>query len=348
MSGWTVVVWAVVAPDLEDAFAADLKEAKAAINAGRGQNVHIHLVATGPGAPDQRMWSSPEPADSSFAPTLKVVLEQTECWMTGDRKRLLVLWGHGAGAFRPTTPLPDVLTASRLVEEFDGGALGARPPHLIGYDACQMASVATVLDLAQGFSESMLAQDLSESMLAQGLAEMMFVGSMMPEPASGWPYVQLLRILGEDWPPEATAAAIVEAYAASVDVDNWCLLAMDLAKVAADGGLVEKLALLKASSVPKQLDFYVAAHGADILVDTNSVDLGALMRRLDQQENNAPARAVGAALRDATVARRAAGGLSSRDGLAILVETPWDRTEAHPWPDQPDWTYYLPGPAPQS
>jgi hypothetical protein len=356
MTGWTVVVWAVVAPDLKDAFAADLREAKTAIEAGRGQDVHVHLVATGPGAPDQRMWSSPAPADAEFAPTLKEVLEHAECWTVGDRKRLLVLWGHGAGAFPALKPVPDVLTAGRVVEAFAGDPLGAKPPHIIGYDACQMATVATVLDLAQGFSASMLAQDFTESMLAQGLSQLMFVGSMMPEPASGWPYVELLRILGEDWPPEATAAAIVEAYAASVDVDDWCLLAMDLAKVAADDGLDDKLALLKDSPKPGQLDFFVAAHGADILVDTNTVDLGALMRRLGQQESSEQdsseqerreaARAVGAALRDATVARRAAGALSGRDGLAIQVETPWDRTEQHPWPDDPDWTYYLPGPAP--
>ena len=32
---------------------------------------------------------------------------------------------------------------------------------------------------------------------------------------------------------EGVAAAIVQAYAASVDVDDWCLVALDLAKVAA-------------------------------------------------------------------------------------------------------------------
>jgi hypothetical protein len=328
MTGWTVVVWAVVAPDLKDAFAADLKEAKTAIAAGRGKDLHVHLVATGPGAPDQRMWSSPDPTDAVFASTLEGVLARADCWMNGDRKRLLVLWGHGAGAFPASIPVPDVLSAEKVVEAFDGQALRDRPPHIIGYDACQMASVETVLDLAQCFSESM------------------FVGSMMPEPASGWPYVELLRILNEDWPADATANAIVEDYAASVHVDDWCLLAMDLAKVAADGGLAEKLALLKASPAPEQLDFFVAAQGADILIDSNSVDLGALMRRLDRQLTSEPARAVAAALSEATTAQEAAGGLSGRDGLAIQVETPWDRTEEHPWPDQPDWSYYLPEPAP--
>ena len=50
---------------------------------------------------------------------------------------------------------------------------------------------------------------------------------MVPEPASGWPYSQLLEILARTrsagLPPRP-----VQAYAASVDTTDWCLVALKL------------------------------------------------------------------------------------------------------------------------
>jgi hypothetical protein len=248
-----------------------------------------------------------------------VVLGSASCWTDDERNRLLVLWGHGARSFATASPLvPAVPTRLGAVT-----ALNAHPPHIIGYDACQMASVETVLPLADKFRTSM------------------FVGSMMPEPASGWPYVALLQILGQGWSKEATAAAIVQAYAASVDVDDWCLVALDLAKII--GGLADPLAALNDPTtrvVPEAIDFFDAAHGADILTDTNLADLGALMSRLDLQGKNQPARDVLKALHEATTAHRSAGALAGRDGLAIVVGTPWERSK--PWPTPPQWPDYLP------
>ena len=83
-------------------------------------------------------------------------------------------------------------------------------PELIGYDACRMASVETVLDVVRNILGAT------------------FIGSMVPEPASGWPYVSLLRTLLTGGSTTAVAAAIVEAYAASVDVPDWCMVAVDL------------------------------------------------------------------------------------------------------------------------
>lgn len=337
MGAWTVVVWAVVAPDLRQAFEADLREARTAIAAAHEAGVHVHVVATGHTVAGRSTWSTPDqaenPNDFRFVPTpgedpdLEEVLGSTACW-TDDRddhrNRLLVLWGHGARAFATKSGVPDVPTSDRLEAV---RALTSHPPDIIGYDACQMASVETVLPLAERFGASM------------------FVGSMMPEPASGWPYVELLRILAAGWSKEATAAAIVQAYASSVDVDDWCLLALDLAKIGGDEGLAARLARLDdPARVPAAIDFFDAAHGADILTDTNLADLGALMRRLDLQGKNQPARDVVTALREATTARRSAGALADRDGLAIVVGTPWERSR--PWPSTPGWPDYLPVLAP--
>ena len=83
---------------------------------------------------------------------------------------------------------------------------------------------------------------------------------MVPEPASGWPYVALLRTLLAGGSTAALAAAIVQDYAASVDVPDWCLVAVELGLVgiAPDGlaGAVEKL---KAARPPSALDFFDAA-----------------------------------------------------------------------------------------
>ena len=58
---------------------------------------------------------------------------------------------------------------------------------------------------------------------------------MVPEPASGWPYFDMFGTLGQKrWGPRAVANALVEAYAASVDTDDWCLVVVDLARL--DGG----------------------------------------------------------------------------------------------------------------
>jgi hypothetical protein len=248
-----------------------------------------------------------------------------------------VLWGHGAGAFagpvranrkEKEAERPEVATAGRLVDR-----LGARPrgravlaPDIIGYDACRMATVANVLEFAATYPKAI------------------FIGSMVPEPASGWPYFQLLEVLSKDWGHKATAAAVVEAYAASVDADNWCMIALELAKIGTRGGLAARLRALTQPPVPSAIEFFDAAAGADVLDDTDTADLGALMRRLDLARPNAAALGVRQALLDATIARRAAGALAGRDGLAVSIGLPpWGYESAGLWLTNPTWPQYLPG-----
>ena len=58
MSAWTVVVWAVVTPDLEEALQADLAEAAAALGAKRSDpDIHVHVNIVRPrtdGPPSDR------------------------------------------------------------------------------------------------------------------------------------------------------------------------------------------------------------------------------------------------------------------------------------------------------
>jgi hypothetical protein len=362
MQGWTVIVSAAVTLDLEDAVAADLREAHTALQALAPADIHVHVYLSGPAFPVLKTWSwPPGPGGSTEAPPLDDVFADTTCWADPQRKRMLVLWGHGTRAFEGATGArsaalarlddlgPDVVSPAGIVDTLHVGTPQAfLAPHIIGYDACRMATWSTIRELSQNFREAL------------------FVGSMVPEPASGWPYFELVDILARDLEPRAVAAAAVEAYAASVDTDDWCLVALDLAKIAGGGpgldeevadlpdvhaarpGLAAALQALLLSAAPHPVDFYAAAEGADILDDTNLADLGALMRRIDTNHPNSEARAVRRALRGAIVTRRAGGGLAGRDGLAVRIglPPPWVEGGDPPWPAPPalpGWPNYLPG-----
>ncbi len=340
MDRWSVIVWAAVTSDLESAIQADLMEAWTALKAlDAGEDLHVHVFLNGPRDTSLGIRSWPEPgagkqADATAADMLKDALQDTTCWADPGRKRLLVLWGHGNRAF-PTGEivsrvqldalLPDVPSPERVAESI------RQSPDIIGYDACRMASLSTVRTFAQVCPKAV------------------FVGSMVPEPASGWPYFQLLRSLRQGWDKYAVATALVEAYAASVDTSDWCMVALDLAKVAAhDGspGLEAALAKLTGSTPPGAVEFYSAAEGADLLDDTNLVDLGALMRRLDLVGSRPMATAVRAALLETVIARRAGGSLVGRDGVAVQVELPPAVLPDASWTDPPDWVQVLPELAP--
>jgi hypothetical protein len=351
MSGWTVVVSAAVTFDLKDAITADLREARVALEAMPDADIDVHVYLSGPAFNPPQIWSWPAPAEGSPAATLEEVLADTTGWAHQDRGRMLVLWGHGSRAFQGTTGTrsaglvaklddlgPDVATPTRVHDGLDT----CLPPHIIGYDACRMASVTTVQTLAESFPKAL------------------FIGSMVPEPASGWPYFDMFGALGQkEWGPRAVANALVEAYAASVETDDWCLVVVDLARLAKGPGLDddelgitestrpsldEALQALIDSRPPDPVTFYAAAEGADILDDTNMADLGALMRRLDVFRPSIEARAVRRALRGAILARRAAGNLAGRDGLAVRVglPPPWVEAGDPDWPAEPGWANYLP------
>jgi hypothetical protein len=124
------------------------------------------------------------------------------------------------------------------------------------------------------------------------------------------------------------------------------MVALELACINnATTGLTDCLtALMATSPPPDRVNFFAAADGADILEDTNLADLGALMRRLQVDKPNPEAAAVVTAIREATLARRSAGGLSGRDGIGVRLGVPWGpgAPDDQPWPDQPQWTDYLP------
>jgi hypothetical protein len=348
MGGWTVVVWAAVTPDLEQAVIADLHEVVLAVKALQDTG-DVHLLVVGTPASDSAMATLrsalPEPADASDPPdpdappervmligeaqdgaALRAVLLGCSEWNDVSRQRILVLWGHGFLGVRGATASA-VPAADEVVLAF-AGTDGPRRPEIIGYDACRMATAPTVLTLAQD------------------LPTAVFIGSMIPEPASGWPYSEVLRVLATDTVPESVAAAIVQAYAGSVDVADWCLLALRLTDIGGTGGPLDiALEALLGVAAPKPADFFAAASGADTLDDTDLVDLGALMRRLTDRSAYGTGRdslheaatGVRDTIRNATIARRASGNLAGRDGLSIqLLLPPLPSPPAPPSPSVPD------------
>ena len=331
MPGWTVVVWAVVTPDLREAIQEDLREAALALDGVLAADIHVHVVQSGPDfpAPQSLPWAPPVaiPNDLVAAGTPGATLAGAPCWQDRTRRRLLVLWGHGERAFPVIGGFPVVPTAAQLTAAFTTPIPGLPlplQPDLIGYDACRMASAETVLKLAGTFSDAV------------------FIGSMVPEPASGWPYVSLLQTLNPRRSNMAVAAAIVEAYAASVDVPDWCLTAVELGLVGTGPyGLAGAVQDLKTNAPPPSaVDFFDAAAGADTYDDSDLVDLGALMRRLSIKAPDPRMDEVRKMVRTATFARRASGSLAGRDGLSVRVGLPPLPPAA--WPAAPTWANYLP------
>jgi len=316
MADWTVVVWAAVTADLEEAFAADLLEVDLALGSIPAGAIELKLGFTPGSTTATQKLILAKPGNLGALPggtALRGKPARNARWNDANRKRLLVLWGHGADGVGGNTALA-VPGAQEVVKAFPGPP-GNRPepPDIIGYDACRMASAPTVLTLARSLPGSV------------------FIGSMIPEPASGWPYAELLRVLADNSAPDAAAAAIVQSYAASVDVRDWRLIALYLKQIGTrTGPLATALRTLNGKALLQPAAFFDAASGADIGDDTDLVDLGALMRRLTDRTTNRgtatpvskAAAGVHDAIQKAIIARRASGGLAGRDGLSVRLVVP--------------------------
>jgi hypothetical protein len=336
---WSIVVWAVVTPDLEEFIGQDRKEAQTALLAGAGvfDSLDVHVfethvspgaTATTTGAPGATHTLNSPPQGTrakvsgpSALTTIDVALNQVTSWNDADH-RMLVLWGHGRDAFPSKAPLARkvvaaVPSADTIVDVFTGDGKPGRP-NIIGYDACRMAMVETALTLRK----------LSHIPTSTDDKACHLIASMVPEPATGWPYFQVLELLTGPWSNKAdtVAAGLIEAYGASVGTPDWSMVAIDLAKV---DPLAAALTGLIAATAPTPLELLMAAAGADIFDDTDRADLGALMRRLNADAANAglpdpypQARDVLVALGAARGSYSSGGRLKGRDGLAVRVGLP--------------------------
>jgi len=126
-------------------------------------------------------------------PTL---LRELLCWASATfpaRFRALVLWGHGAGTkIAIDDGSGDALTIGELLAAFAGGLAGTGPLDLVVFDACSMAKLELLADLAP-FARIVLAS-----------------GEVVP--ASGLPYHRAVAILARADTPEAAARALLGAF----------------------------------------------------------------------------------------------------------------------------------------
>ncbi len=89
------------------------------------------------------------PHDVATTAELDELLNDAPCWDEADQ-RFLVLWGHGERAFpTPSARLPRYPRPSEVVDAL----AGHRSPDIIGYDACWMATVHTVITLANAMTD---------------------------------------------------------------------------------------------------------------------------------------------------------------------------------------------------
>ena len=264
MPSWSVIVWAVVTPDLEDALKADLKEAGMALRqlpTGWDIHVHVNIVRGFDGSTtiSPRSMTPPSTLCGHSVRTIRMMSRPTPismaCCPPPNAGRRPTSGSSSCGVMA-NGPFPTLsgragVPGAAEVVDFLGGH---RSPDIIGYDACWMATLRTVITLANTMTTGV------------------FIGSMVPEPVSGWPYAELIRILCGPGDPKAVAAAVVQAYDASLSAPDrrWSLWIW-LPCAEADDGLASRpWTNLVSTAAPDRVSFFAAADGADILEDTIS------------------------------------------------------------------------------
>jgi len=203
---WTVATFAAADNDLAAELRADLGELLAAPEltelwvageldspdpALRGRFAVLSAAGTGRATP--RLVIEPAgPRNTGDPALLRELLRWASASFPG-RFRALVLWGHGAGTrIAIDDGSSDALTIGELLAALEGGLAGTRPLDLVVFDACLMAKLELLADLAP-FARMVLAS-----------------GEVVP--ASGLPYHRAVAILARASDPEAAAGALLGAF----------------------------------------------------------------------------------------------------------------------------------------
>jgi hypothetical protein len=207
MRPWTVLTFAAADNDLAPELRADLEELRAAPELAE---LHVagELDSTEPGFRGRFAFLPGAPDDAEHrAPRL--VIEPVGARNTGDpgllrellrwgiatfpgRRRALVLWGHGEGnRIAIDDGSADALTIAELLAAFEAGLASTGPLDLLVFDACLMAKLELLADLAP-FARIVLAS-----------------GEVVP--ASGLPYHRAVAVLARARDPGTAAAALISA-----------------------------------------------------------------------------------------------------------------------------------------
>ncbi len=157
----------------------------------RGRFAVLSAAGTGRGRP-QLVIEPAGPRNTGDPTLLRELLRWANASFPG-RFRALVLWGHGAGTrIAIDDGSSDALTIGELLAALEDGLAGTRPLDLVVFDACLMAKLELLADLAP-FARIVLAS-----------------GEVVP--ASGLPYHRAVAILARAGDPEAAAGALLGAF----------------------------------------------------------------------------------------------------------------------------------------
>ena len=247
-------------------------------------------------------------------------LAEFATWATNRypaRRRLLVVWNHGAGFMHvPTRDIGyddsskgDALTMAELrwaLERagFGKGANGRLA--ILGFDACLM----NMVEVAYEFT---------------GLADLV-VGSQQTEPGDGWPYADVLAGLQRRPDPRTAAKNIVRVYDRSYRSTgqlNVTQSAIDLTRLSALGKALDNLGGMLLTLVPEHRDAVIEARvrtqGYEEPTYVDLVDLARKLRTaIKDKKFRAACDAVIARVKASVIANRHYGSAVSRShGISI-------------------------------
>jgi len=327
---WAMYVYIAGDNNLSDAGLVDIREME---KAGATKDAHVVVQIDTEGEHDGSVrYEISEPDFSGRSH--RIVIERLSEQDTGDprflaafaswsakrypaKKRVLVVWNHGAGFMHtPTKDIGyddssggDALTMGELrwsLEKagFGPGKLGRLS--ILGFDACLM----NMLEVAYEF---------------MGITEFV-VGSQQTEPGDGWPYSQVVRGLKKAATSESVAVNVVKKYIDSyraTGTSGVTQSALRLSALAAVGNsmdtLGESLLRILAENKGRILEARVKTQSYE---EPTYVDLVDLTNKLESKVQNTKVKAacgsVRRAVKEAVVANGLYGGaVNNSSGLSV-------------------------------
>lgn len=313
---WGVYTYIAGDNDLSDYGLVDIQEMEDA-GASRYVHVAVQIDTTGEHTGSVRYEiSEPDFSGESHRVVIQRLAEQN----TGDpkyltqfaqwagdrypaRKRLLVVWNHGAGFMHDVTrdiayddsSRGDALTMGELRMALERAGFGRGPRgrlEILGFDACLM----NMLEVAYEFT---------------GIANLI-VGSQQVEPGDGWPYSAVVAGTKNGASGLRVASTIVNEYIKhyrSVGELNVTQSALDLRRLAAVGTAVDNLAAVLdarlSTARSKLLEARVVTQGYE---EPTYIDLVDLTRNLSAKVPGAAVKEACRAVAEAAAAAVVANG----------------------------------------
>jgi hypothetical protein len=331
MAVWCVLVYMSVSPDLEESLELDLAEAADAVQMALDPDKSLLEVFVcinrDMDESEIRKLHTAEAPERIERQGLDDFLQLEQDQWEVATNRVLVVWGHGPGVLggseddlvigevpQPRAILravfpPPLSAESVLLLQGSSPPTQLKPPDVVGYDACSMGSLEVGWTLRGLWSDRSPADP-----------EPAVITSQVPEPASGWPYHKLLRLLQADpgMTPKTFARGVVDVYADNTDAPNYSIAAFDPLDFEHVRDAIRNLSTELEEDCPPILDILDAASRASLPDSNRSLDVGTFVGSLDLRVDlKGNAQHVQGALARAVIHRRTGGSLAGRSGFSL-------------------------------